>query len=101
MFERLHGCLCETGSFVTGMHDTGRSRSVRTPQVVEDILQEVGDRPDISTREVSSAVNVPTRLFGENYGTKDNTPTMYRKCKPWYLQIMRHVSSLHVGFFNS
>ncbi|GBL63808.1 hypothetical protein AVEN_233623-1 [Araneus ventricosus] len=59
MFERLRQCLCETGSFVTGMHDTGRSRSVRKPQVVEDILQGVGDRPDISTREVSRAVNGP------------------------------------------
>ncbi|GBM36174.1 hypothetical protein AVEN_213370-1 [Araneus ventricosus] len=59
MFERLHRCLCETGSFVTGMHDTGRSRSVRTPQFVKDILQGVGDRPDISTREVSRAVHVP------------------------------------------
>ncbi|GBO22705.1 hypothetical protein AVEN_142451-1 [Araneus ventricosus] len=51
--------MCETGSFVTGVHDTGRGRSVRTPQVVEDIPQGVGDRPDISTREVSRAVNVP------------------------------------------
>ncbi|GBN27983.1 hypothetical protein AVEN_264206-1 [Araneus ventricosus] len=59
LFGRLHRYLCETGSFVTGMHDTGRGRSVRTPQVVEDILQGVGDRPDISTREVSRAVNVP------------------------------------------
>ncbi|GBO20444.1 hypothetical protein AVEN_195796-1 [Araneus ventricosus] len=59
MFERLHRCLCETGSFVTGMHDTGRGRSVRTPQVVEDILQRGENRPDISTREVSHAVNVP------------------------------------------
>ncbi|GBM85155.1 hypothetical protein AVEN_183194-1 [Araneus ventricosus] len=59
MFERLHLWLCETGSFVTGMYDTGRGRTVRTPQVVENILQGVGDRPDISTREVSRAVNVP------------------------------------------
>ncbi|GBM84915.1 hypothetical protein AVEN_23714-1 [Araneus ventricosus] len=59
LFERLHRCLCETGSFVTGMHDTGRCRSVRTPQVVEDILQGVRDRTDIITREVSRAVNVP------------------------------------------
>ncbi|GBM61861.1 hypothetical protein AVEN_265506-1 [Araneus ventricosus] len=59
MFERLHRCLCETGSFVTGMQDTGRSRSVRTPQVVNDIMQGLGDRPVISTREVFSAVNVP------------------------------------------
>ncbi|GBO26043.1 hypothetical protein AVEN_192585-1 [Araneus ventricosus] len=59
MFERLHRCLCEMGSFVTGMHDTGRGRSVRTPQVVEDILQGLGDRSDMSTREVSLAVNEP------------------------------------------
>ncbi|GBN31960.1 hypothetical protein AVEN_39360-1 [Araneus ventricosus] len=59
LFERLHRCLCEPGSFVTGMHDTGRGGSVRTPQVVEDILQGVGDSPDISTRDVSRAVNVP------------------------------------------
>ncbi|GBL88986.1 hypothetical protein AVEN_255148-1 [Araneus ventricosus] len=48
MIDQLHRCMCETGSFVTGMHDTGRSRSVRTPQVVEVILQGVGDRPEIS-----------------------------------------------------
>ncbi|GBM66756.1 hypothetical protein AVEN_200133-1 [Araneus ventricosus] len=58
MFERLHRCMCETGSFVTGMHDTGRSRCVRTPQVGEDILHGVGDRPDISTREVSLALTL-------------------------------------------
>ncbi|GBL77885.1 hypothetical protein AVEN_143221-1 [Araneus ventricosus] len=63
MFERLHRCLCETGSFVTGMHDTGRSRSVRAPQVVEGILQRVEDRPDISTREISRAVNVPHSII--------------------------------------
>ncbi|GBO31413.1 hypothetical protein AVEN_145815-1 [Araneus ventricosus] len=57
LFERLHRCLCETGSFVTGMHDTGRGRSVRMPQVVEYIVQGVGDGP--VTREVSRGVNVP------------------------------------------
>ncbi|GBN37175.1 hypothetical protein AVEN_212413-1 [Araneus ventricosus] len=41
------------------MHGTGLGRSVRTPHVVEDILQGVGDRPDIGTREVSRAINVP------------------------------------------
>ncbi|GBN58159.1 hypothetical protein AVEN_22722-1 [Araneus ventricosus] len=59
MFERLHRCLCETGSFVTGMHDTGRGRSVLMSQAVENILQGVGDRPDIITREDSRAINVP------------------------------------------
>ncbi|GBL95053.1 hypothetical protein AVEN_188803-1 [Araneus ventricosus] len=78
MFERLHRCLCGTGSFVTGIHDTGRGRSVQTPQVVEDILQRVEDRPDISTREVSRAVNVcRTRDVLRDEGLH---PTMYRKC---------------------
>ncbi|GBM94632.1 hypothetical protein AVEN_20061-1 [Araneus ventricosus] len=58
LFERLHRYLCETGSFLSGMHDAERGRSVRTPQVVEDILQGVGECPYIRTREVSRAVNV-------------------------------------------
>ncbi|GBN07982.1 hypothetical protein AVEN_110781-1 [Araneus ventricosus] len=33
----------------------------------------------------------PTRLFGEYYGAKDYTRTMYRKCKPSCLQILPHV----------
>ncbi|GBO19700.1 hypothetical protein AVEN_236276-1 [Araneus ventricosus] len=45
------------------MHDTGDGRSVRTTQVVEDILQGVGDRPDISTREVFRAVKVPHSII--------------------------------------
>ncbi|GBM24138.1 hypothetical protein AVEN_107813-1 [Araneus ventricosus] len=81
------------------MHDTGRGRSVRTPQVVEDILQGVGDRPDISTREVSRAINVPHSIVWRvYYGANYYIPTIYRKCKPSYLQIMLHVSCLHVGF---
>ncbi|GBN55373.1 hypothetical protein AVEN_218176-1 [Araneus ventricosus] len=91
MFERLHRCLCETGSFVNGMHATGRGRSVRTPQVVEDILQKVEDRPDISKREISRAVNVLHSIVRR---VLRDDPTMYRKCKPSYLQIMRNVSSL-------
>ncbi|GBN74073.1 hypothetical protein AVEN_168704-1 [Araneus ventricosus] len=95
MLERLHRCLCETGSFVTGMHATGRGRSVRKPQVVEDILQRVEDRPDISTREISRAVNVLQSIV---WRVLRDDSTMHRKCKPSYLQIIRHVSSLHAGF---
>ncbi|GBM59586.1 hypothetical protein AVEN_113010-1 [Araneus ventricosus] len=53
LFEHLHRCLCETGSFVTGMHDTGRGRSVRTPQVVEGILQGVVEIVQILARQRS------------------------------------------------
>ncbi|GBO07374.1 hypothetical protein AVEN_49657-1 [Araneus ventricosus] len=97
MLERLHRCLCETGSFVNGMHATVRGRSVRTPQVVEDILQRVEDRQDISTREISRAVNV---LHSIVWRVPRDDPTMYRDCKRSYLQIMRHVSSSHAGFCN-
>ncbi|GBO09740.1 hypothetical protein AVEN_148158-1 [Araneus ventricosus] len=42
-----------------GYMHTGSGRSMRTPQILKDILQGVGDRPDIRTREVSRAVIVP------------------------------------------
>ncbi|GBM85064.1 hypothetical protein AVEN_109367-1 [Araneus ventricosus] len=80
--SREDRCLCETGSFVTGMHDAGRGRSVRTPQVVEDILQGVEDRPDISTREVSLAGNVPHSIVWRVLRDEGYNPIMYRKCKP-------------------
>ncbi|GFY43260.1 integrase catalytic domain-containing protein [Trichonephila inaurata madagascariensis] len=34
-FERLHRRLSETGSFVSGMHNTGRNRNARTPELEE------------------------------------------------------------------
>ncbi|GBM44087.1 hypothetical protein AVEN_75902-1 [Araneus ventricosus] len=74
LFELLHWCLCETGSFVTSIHDTGHGRSVRTPQVVEDILQGEEDRSDISMREVSPAVNVPHSIVWRVLQGKGFTP---------------------------
>ncbi|GBO12184.1 hypothetical protein AVEN_110076-1 [Araneus ventricosus] len=78
MFERLHRCLCETGSFVNGMLATGYGRSVRTSQVVEDILQRMEDRPDINTRDISRAVNVIHSIVRR---VLRDDPTMYRKRK--------------------
>lgn len=85
MFEKLHRCLCETGSFVSDMQDTGRSRSVRTPQVEDNILQRVEDRPDISTREVSRAVNVSQSIVWQvlrDEGLRPYHPQKVQALKP-------------------
>ncbi|GFV86098.1 uncharacterized protein TNCV_670951 [Trichonephila clavipes] len=57
-FERLHRHLRETGSFVSGMHDTGRTRSARTPELEEHVLREVKEQPETSTWTVSTFTNV-------------------------------------------
>ncbi|GFR08843.1 hypothetical protein TNCT_554331 [Trichonephila clavata] len=53
-FERLHRRLRETGSFVSGMHDTRRTRSARTSEVEGNVLLELEEQPETSTQTVSS-----------------------------------------------
>ncbi|GFY57075.1 uncharacterized protein TNIN_355171 [Trichonephila inaurata madagascariensis] len=57
-FERLHQRLRKTGSFVSGMHDIGCTRSARTPELEEHVLREFEEQPKTSTRTVSAAANV-------------------------------------------
>ncbi|GFY64857.1 pancreatic lipase-related protein 2 [Trichonephila inaurata madagascariensis] len=45
-FERLHRRLRETGSFVSGMHDTGRTRSAWTRELEELVLLEFERQPE-------------------------------------------------------
>ena len=40
------------------MHNTGRNRSVRTPQLEEEILERFEDNPSISTRIVARQLHV-------------------------------------------
>ncbi|GFV41563.1 uncharacterized protein TNCV_3627151 [Trichonephila clavipes] len=54
-FERLHQRLRETGSFVSGMYDAGRTRSARTPEFEEHVLREIEEQPETSTRTLSAA----------------------------------------------
>ncbi|GFX00378.1 uncharacterized protein TNCV_1273721 [Trichonephila clavipes] len=56
-FECLHQRLRETGSFVRGMQDTGRTKSAITPELEEHVLREF-EQPETRTRTVSAAVNV-------------------------------------------
>ncbi|GFV59616.1 DUF4817 domain-containing protein [Trichonephila clavipes] len=57
-FEYLHRYLRETGSFVRGMQDTGRTNSARTPELKEHVLREFEEQPETRTRTVSAAANV-------------------------------------------
>ncbi|GFV91793.1 uncharacterized protein TNCV_2974651 [Trichonephila clavipes] len=57
-FERLHRRLRETGSFVSGMHDTRRTISARIPELEEHVLCEFGEQPETNTWTVSTAANV-------------------------------------------
>ncbi|GFX82147.1 uncharacterized protein TNCV_4398061 [Trichonephila clavipes] len=57
-FEHLHRHLKDTSSFVSGMHDTGCTRSARTPELEENVLRESEEQPETSTRTVSAATNV-------------------------------------------
>ncbi|GFY77775.1 DUF4817 domain-containing protein [Trichonephila inaurata madagascariensis] len=57
-FERLNRRLRETSSFVSGMHNTGLTRSARTPELEEYALREFEEQPETSTRTVSTSANV-------------------------------------------
>ncbi|GFW17044.1 DUF4817 domain-containing protein [Trichonephila clavipes] len=57
-FERLHRHLGETDSFVSRMHDTGRTRSVRTQELEEHVLREIEEQPERRTLTASNDANM-------------------------------------------
>ncbi|GFW21748.1 hypothetical protein TNCV_2529471 [Trichonephila clavipes] len=56
--ECLHRHLRETGSFVSGMHDTRRTRSARPPELEEHVLREFLEQPETSLQTVCDAKKV-------------------------------------------
>ncbi|GFV56597.1 transposable element Tcb1 transposase [Trichonephila clavipes] len=58
IFQRLHRRLRETHSFYVNRRDAGRRRTVRSPSLVESILNVVSDRPELSTRSVAHDTSV-------------------------------------------
>lgn len=62
MFTRLHQRLREEGSFRKRAYDTGRSRSVSTPEVQEQILLSVEQNPETSVRRISAQVGISAPL---------------------------------------
>ncbi|GFY76643.1 DUF4817 domain-containing protein [Trichonephila inaurata madagascariensis] len=53
IFERLHRRLRKTGLFDNEMHDSGRNRSSRTPELEKHVLREFEEQPETSTRTIS------------------------------------------------
>ncbi|GFS51873.1 uncharacterized protein TNIN_183261 [Trichonephila inaurata madagascariensis] len=63
-FERLHRRLRETSSFVSGMHNTGRTRSPRTLELEEHVLLEFEEQPEASTRTAKVSHKTVWRVLG-------------------------------------
>ncbi|GFY65892.1 uncharacterized protein TNIN_137211 [Trichonephila inaurata madagascariensis] len=73
-FECLHRRLGETGSFVRGMQDTGRTKNARTPELEEHVLHEFEEQPETSTRTVSAAANMSHITVWRVLGTEGLRP---------------------------
>lgn len=58
MFARLHQRLSETGNFKKQTSDNGRPRTAATPQVEENVLNEIEENRTTSTRKIGLNVNV-------------------------------------------
>lgn len=58
MFPRLHQRLRETGGFQKQTNENGRPRTVSTPEVEEQVLEELGDCPTTSTRKIAATLHV-------------------------------------------
>ncbi|KAB7494155.1 Nucleosome-remodeling factor subunit [Armadillidium nasatum] len=68
MFARLHQRLGETGSFKKLTNGNGRPRTVSTPDVEEQVLQELEDSPTTSKQYSFSAIKI--RLIIYHYEIK-------------------------------
>ncbi|GFY60848.1 hypothetical protein TNIN_74881 [Trichonephila inaurata madagascariensis] len=63
-FEHFHRHLRQTGSFVSGMHHTGHTRSVRSPDLEEHVLREFEEPLQTSPWTVSTTAIV-SHMTGE------------------------------------
>lgn len=57
-FAAVERRLRETGRFAPNTTDYGRQRFVRLPEVEEEILERVGEDPEVSTRRVGREIGV-------------------------------------------
>lgn len=57
MFSRLHQRLSETGSFEKRTAENGHPQTV-TPQMEEQVLNEIEDSPTTSTRKIAHTLNI-------------------------------------------
>lgn len=64
-FTNLHRRLCERGSFAISKHDCGRSRTTRSVENEERILQVVAENPRISVRRTAIQEGIPKSTVWE------------------------------------
>ncbi|XP_026828181.1 uncharacterized protein LOC113562592 [Ooceraea biroi] len=63
LFKNLHHRLCKSDSFKTRHQNSGRPRSVSTPNTENRILRIVEENPGTSVRRISDAVGISTTLI--------------------------------------
>jgi len=62
MFTKLHQRLWDTGMFRKNAGDTGRLRSISTPEVEEEILARVQENPGTSVRRIVAQIDISPPL---------------------------------------
>ncbi|GFY48294.1 uncharacterized protein TNIN_475321 [Trichonephila inaurata madagascariensis] len=93
-FERLHRRFRETGSFVSGIHDTRSTRSARTLELEEHVLREFEEKLETSTQTVSTAANVNHMMIWQVLGA--DGLRLYHEQRVHGLKASDH--QLRVGF---
>lgn len=82
-FTKLHIRLQETGTFAKSKNIIGRPRTVRNPQLENQILQIIDQHPETSTRNIADEVNVSNKTVWNIL--KDNL--LY----PYHIQRVQHL----------
>jgi len=63
IFAKLHQRLRDTGMFGKNAGDSGRPRSISTPEVEEEILAIVQENPGTSIRRIAAQIDISPRLI--------------------------------------
>lgn len=57
-FAAVFRRLAETGSLLPNVDGKGKQREIRTPELEENVLQRVGEEPNVSTRQLGKTLRV-------------------------------------------
>nr|CAH7761061.1 unnamed protein product [Callosobruchus chinensis] len=73
--------LRETGNLRTKRNNAGRPRTTRTVRIEEAILNNILERPSLSTRTIGKSINVSNNIVWRVCENKCYTPTDLLKSK--------------------
>jgi hypothetical protein len=80
VFQRLDQRFRETGQLINNHnHDRGRPRKTRTPQLEEQVLQEINTFPGRSTRQLGRTLGVHHCVMGKILKSEHLHPFHYRR----------------------